>query len=193
MTAQPGPPGESEKLPFDLQQGERVIRLARRHTVFLVWQVTKLALVALLPVAAVAILVQLTVGYDGTFGLILLGLLAAWLVYWLVRGYFTWYRYNNDVWIVTNQRIIDSTKFHWFHQSMASADLVNVEDLSIHKEGLLPTMFNFGNVVCQTSGERANFILSGIPRPSDMLSTVDAARDAARRELAGPGQATGRF
>lgn len=187
------PVDDPGKLPFELQQGERVLRLARRHPVFLAWQVGKVAVFALVPVAALVVLVQLTFGFGGTPGLVVFGLLAVWLLYWLVRAYFTWYRYNNDVWVVTNQRVVDSTKFNWFHQKMASADLVNVEDLSIDKEGLLPTVFNFGNVVCQTSGERSNFVLSGVPRPNEMLATVDAARDAARRELAGPGQATGRF
>ena len=181
------------KLPFDLQQGEYVVRLARRHIVFLIWQLAKVALVALAPVLAAAILVALTIGFDGALGMIILAVISVWLVYWLIRGYFTWYKYNNDVWVITNQRIVDSTKFHWFHQRMSSADLVNVEDLSIRKEGVLPTMFNFGNVICQTSGTQSNFVLSGIPEPSQVLATVDSARDAARRELAGPGQATGRF
>ncbi|MCC7366752.1 MAG: hypothetical protein IT303_20510 [Dehalococcoidia bacterium] len=184
MNSDPAP--TNPKLPFELQQGEFVVKFARRHVVFLAWQLAKVVVLALVPVAAVLVLVQLTAGLGSTAGRIALVVAAIWLLYWLVRGYFTWYRYNNDLWVITNQRIIDSTKFHWFHQRMASADLINVEDLSISKEGVLPTMFNFGNVLCQTSGEKPNFVLSGIPEPSKMLATVDSARDAARRELTNP-------
>jgi hypothetical protein len=103
-----------------------------------------------------------------------------------VRGYFTWYRYHNDLWAVTNQRIVDSIRRHWFHHRMSSADLVDVEDINVVREGILPTMFNFGDVRCQTAGEVPNFILAGVPRPSEILATIDAARDAARRSLRGP-------
>ena len=66
---------------------------------------------------------------------------------------------------------------------MASADLVDVEDMSVFREGLLPTIFNFGDVRCQTAGQVANFVLAGIPKPAEVLGLVDAARDTARRDL----------
>jgi hypothetical protein len=55
------------------------------------------------------------------------------------------------------------------------------------KEGLFATAFNYGDVRCQTAGEVPNFILAGIPNPTSVLAVVDAARDAARRELSRPG------
>ena len=68
---------------------------------------------------------------------------------------------------------------------MSSADLVDVEDMNVVREGILPTMFNFGDVRCQTAGEVPNFVLAGIPRPTEVLATIDAARDASRRALRG--------
>ena len=55
--------------------------------------------------------------------------LILWALYWGVRAYFHWYRYQNDIWAVTNQRLVDSIKRNWFHHQMASADLVDVEDI----------------------------------------------------------------
>ncbi|MCA9832143.1 MAG: hypothetical protein KC495_16905, partial [Dehalococcoidia bacterium] len=109
-----------------------------------------------------------------------------WFVFWAVRSYFSWFRYNNDIWVITDQRIVDSTKRHWFHHSMASADLDDVEDIAIRKEGLFATAFNFGNVHLQTAGEQANFVLSGIPKPGDVLALIDKQRDVAKRRLRGP-------
>jgi len=84
--------------------------------------------------------------------------------------------------VVTNQRIIDSLRRHWFHHRIASADLVDVEDIAVHREGALATMFNFGDLRCQTAGTEPNFILAGIPDPTGLLATVDAARDASRQQ-----------
>lgn len=170
------------KPPVDLQAGEIVLLARRRHPVFL-WP--KVILFVVVGVAPLLILLGFSV--DGTFGRILLAIAAMWAIFWLVRAYFAWYRYQNDIWVVTNQRVMDSLKKHWFHQSLASADLVDVEDMSIDRNGMLPTVLGYGDVKCQTAGVEPNFILSGIADPSGALTVIDAARDAARRELRGVG------
>ena len=176
---------ETPKLPFDLQNDEHVLLFARRHWAFLASSLAKNLLIGLIPVVAVLILVGKTAGLDGRLGQVTWVLVALWVVFWGVRLYFDWYRYNRDIWVVTNQRVVDSVKKHWFHHSMASADLDDVEDISIKKEGIFPTMFNFGNLLLQTAGERPNFVLSGIPEPSKILALVDQTRDAAKRKLRG--------
>jgi hypothetical protein len=87
----------------------------------------------------------------------------------------------NDEWVITNQRIVDSYKRHWFHQNLASADLINVQDMRVEKSGVMATIFNFGDLHCQTAGSRENFILADIPNPAKVLDLIDEARDQARR------------
>lgn len=175
---------DSLKLPFELQQGETVTLRCRRHWVYFYSKMAATVVAGILPIVALLLIVRaIDDGLGGTAGKIALLISAVWALYWLIRGYFTWYRYQNDLWVVTNQRIVDSVKRHWFHHRMASADLVNVEDMAVHRDGILPTMFNFGDLRCQTAGQQANFILAGIPNPTKVLGVVDAARDAARREL----------
>lgn len=171
------------KLPFELQNGEEVLLFCRRHWLYLWSRLALLAIYAIIPVVALTWLAAATAGLGSGFGRIVLIVDAVWLVFWAIRGYFTWFRYENDIWVVTNQRVVDSLKRHWFHHRIASADLVDIEDMAVHREGILQTAFNFGDVRCQTAGEVANFILAGIPSPTNVLGTVDAARDAARRDL----------
>ncbi len=180
-------PAKPQKLPFELQDGEYVLVFCRRHWLYVYPKLVAMALVAVLAPLLLVLLVSKTAGMDGVAAKAVWLIDAAWVVYWAVRLYFTWYRYQYDTWVVTNQRIVDSVRRHWFHHQMASADLVDVEDIRVHKEGVLPTMFNFGDVRCQTAAEQPNFILAGIPRPTDVLGIVDRARDAARRALRGPG------
>lgn len=175
-----------EKLPFELQAGETILVHCRRHWMYFWPKVAGMGLLAVAGLVVFTWVVAATAGLDGTAGLIVLAVDALWAAYWLVRGYFTWYRYQHDIWVVTNQRIVDSLRRHWFHHQMASADLVDVEDMAVHRQGLLPTAFNFGDLRCQTAGSRPNFILAGIPDPSRILGVVDASRDAARRELVRP-------
>jgi hypothetical protein len=186
MSANPASTGAGRKLPFTLQREESVLVFCRRHIVYLVTRMVGIGAAGLLPIAALLVLAAKTFGLDGTAGKIVLGLVALWAIYWAIRGYFAWFRYQNDIWVITNQRIVDSVRRHWFHHRMASADLVDVEDINVVKEGLFATAFNYGDVRCQTAGEVPNFILAGIPKPTDVLAVVDSARDAARRQLSNP-------
>ena len=174
------------RVPFDLQAGEHVLLFCRRHFMFLYPRLVGLVLVMIIPPVALALVVRRTTGLDGLAGKVTLAVALVWFLYWAVRTYFTWYKYNHDIWVVTNQRIVDRQKPNWIKQSMASADLVYIEDMVIHKNGIWATAFNFGDVRCQTAGQEANFILSGIPQPDKVLALIDATRDAARREIARP-------
>ncbi len=179
------PPPAEQKLPFELQGEERVVLFCRRHWLYFYTKLASVVLALLLPTIVLLGLVHFTAGLGGTVGKVALIIAAAWVVFWAIRGYFTWYRYQNDVWVVTNQRIIDSTKYNWIKQRMASADLVDVEDINVVREGLFATMFNYGDLRVQTAGEVANFVLAGIPAPSKVLAVVDSSRDAARRQFRG--------
>jgi hypothetical protein len=176
-------PAQPPKVPFDLQDGELVVKVARRHWAFLTVNLGKVILIGLVPIVALAIVMGMTVGFDGTAGRIAIGAMVLWFGFWAFRAYFTWYKYQNDQWVLTNQRIVDSQRNNWFHHRLASADLVNVEDMSINKSGIFPTMFNYGDLLAQTAGSREKFVLSGIPEPTSVLALVDRYRDAAKREL----------
>jgi len=167
-------------LPVDLQKNEKVILIAHRHIVFLMLQLAGTILVGLVPPVILLVIAGMN---DGTLRAVLLGLAIIWGLFGIVTTYFAWYRYQNDIWIITDQRIIDSTKFNWFHHKISSADLVNVEDMTVTRSGVLPTMFNYGDLHCQTAGMQDNFILKGIPEPSKVLDIVDGGRDAARQKL----------
>ena len=173
------------KLPFDLQPGEVVLLFARRHWLYFYSRLGLYIFVGLVGAVLGTWLVSATFGFGGLAGTVAIVVIALWVLYWGLRAYFHWYRYNNDLWAVTNQRLVDSLKKHWFHHQMSSADLVDVEDIRVVKEGMLHTMWNFGDVRCQTAGTEANFVLANVPNPVSVLAIVDNARDAARRELRG--------
>ncbi|MGD9933566.1 MAG: hypothetical protein AB7T37_07580, partial [Dehalococcoidia bacterium] len=91
------------RIPFSLQESEAVLLYLRRHWAFLTWAMFKLGFVALVPIAVLLTAVALVTGLDGRAGQIAGLLSATWFVIWAVRSYFTWYRYSNDLWVVTDQ------------------------------------------------------------------------------------------
>lgn len=169
-------------MPVQLQDGEVLVLLCRRHWVYL-WPLLALYGLIALVAAGLAVVVTRMLDLEGTARAAALGLAGAWVLYWLVRAYVAWFRYRHDQWVITNQRLIDSQRRHWFHKEVASADLVDVQDTSVERHGLLETMLNYGDLVCQTAGQQLNFVLSGIPDPVSVLTTLDRARDQARRDV----------
>ena len=92
------------------------------------------------------------IGLEGSVETIIV---AIYLLFFLMRLVFIWYRYHHDYWVVTNQRVIDIKRNHPLNMLVSTADLVNIQDMTIRRNGLLKTMLDYGDVVCQTAGTDA--------------------------------------
>jgi hypothetical protein len=168
---------------FPLQANERVIQVCRRHWMYLWPQSALWAVFALAPVIVAAWLLSLVDTFDGTpfkvWGIASI----VWLGYWAVRILLNWYRYHNDIWVITNQRLIDSTKTSPFRMKLSTADLVNVQDMTVEREGIFQTMLDYGDIVCQTAADMQEFRLPGIPKPREVQLLVDRERDRERTRV----------
>lgn len=169
-------------VPFQLQANEQVLLVLRRHWFHLYPQLALLLLVAIVPPLVLWFVLDAVTSLDGIVLAVVLVAMAAWTVFWLFRTYLLWYRYEHDIWVLTDQRLIDSFKRHWFHHAMSSADLLDIEDVSVERNGVLQTFFKYGDVRVQTAAQEHNFIVGSVPNPGNVLATIDATRDAARRE-----------
>ena len=167
-------------LHFPLQADETVLVICRRHWLYLWPRTAWYAVLALAPVIAAGVLVGRTAGLGGTWGRIFWIAALVWLAFWALRVFLNWYRYNNDIWVVTNQRIIDSTKTTPFNMKMSTADLVNIQDMTVERDGILRTMFDYGDIVSQTAADIQEFRMAGIPHPAEIQLLVDKERDRER-------------
>ena len=173
-------PSQQRGLPFPLQEGERVLVVCHRHWVYLWPNLLMMLVAAIVPAAAVALLLSAAGAYEGLAAKVFWVVSSVWLLVWAVRVFLAWYRYHHDIWVVTNQRIIDSYKRHPFSLRIATADLVNVQDMTVEREGILRTLLDYGDIVCQTAAEAQEFRLAGIPNPREIQALVDRERDRER-------------
>jgi hypothetical protein len=181
--AAPAPP-ETPALAFPLQEGERVLQLCRRHWLYLWPNIAFKLLLAFLPPAAIAILLSVLDAYEGTAARVFWVASAVYFAYWFVRLFLIWYRYHHDVWVITNQRLIDAYKAHPFNLRLSTADLVNVQDMTVSRSGVLQTMLDYGDIICQTAAEHQELRLTGIPHPREVQALVDRERDRERMRSA---------
>ena len=141
-------------------------------------------------------------GYPSVAPIIVAGL-AIWLLSWLsgqIAGnasIWTWlyiavvvvalgyiglvfYSWNNDLWIITNQRLVDSTSKTPINHTVSSTALINLQNISVSKRGVLASIFNFGDVLCQTASTQGQFAFRGVGDPNGVMETLDKMRDQAR-------------
>jgi hypothetical protein len=180
-----GASAQPEKLEFPLQGGESVLQISRRHWWYLWPSIALRTVFLLVPIVVLWFLFDAVGANDGVGRQILWLLTLLWAAYWAVIIYLQWFRYRHDLWVITNQRIVDVYKRNPFNLRISSADLINVQDISVEKRGILQTTLNFGDIACQTSGARDVFMLTGLPDPTATQALIDKERDRERLRVRG--------
>jgi hypothetical protein len=139
-------------------------------------------LVAIVPPILFAWALSAADQYDGIVATIYWIASLLWVLFWGIKALLNWYRYHHDLWVITNQRIVDSFRKHPFHHQLSSADLVNIQDMTVSRSGLLQTAFKFGDIHCETAGGMGmkDFLLSSVPNPEEIQLLVDRERDRER-------------
>ena len=171
------------KLPFPLQQSEKVLLICRRHWIFLYPRMALETLIALLPIVALFVVLRWADALDGVALKIAAAVSLVWLAVWGVRIFFIKYRYDNDIWTITDQRIIDSYRSSPISLKMTTADLVDLVDTAMERSGIFATLLNYGDIRCETAGERQDISLPAVPHPSEVHALIDKERDRERRNV----------
>ena len=171
------------KLPFPLQESEKVLIVCRRHWIYLWPRLIAHAVAAFLPVIALFLILRWADALDGVAPKIAAVVSALWLAVWAVKAFFVKYRYDNDLWTITDQRIIDSFRSSPFSLKMTTADLVDIVDTAMERSGIFATLLNYGEIRCETAGERQDISLPAVPHPSEVHALIDKERDRERRNV----------
>jgi hypothetical protein len=165
-------------IPVQLQADEKVIRIIKRHPLSLAGRIV--GVVFLLIIAA--FVWQWLRGLGGGMQTVTDILMVAGTLLGIVYAGVYWYRYENDLWIITSQRLIDSTKTTPFNQDIKTATLTNIQDINIRKRGIFQTFFEYGDVICQTASASGHtFEFLGVAKPAEVLDLIDDQRALAQR------------
>ncbi len=100
-----------------------------------------------------------------------------WLLCLWMAIFFAWTMYYLNVWIVTNERIIDIHQRGLFSRESLTAELERVQDVTIDTEGILQTLFGFGTLTIHTAGEGSNFIITNARNPIEAREKIMAEHD----------------
>jgi len=107
---------------------------------------------------------------------ILLGLIPLLFTIYLIMDH------RDDIYIVTNKRVVRREQIPLGRESRVEAPLRTVQDIQESQEGLLAQLFNFGDLIIETAGERAHVAFREIRDPA---GTRNAIFEQIRRVQAG--------
>jgi len=170
-TFTPLPPG----IQFENQEtGETIMLALRRHWVTnLSWVASGLIFLLLplflLPLVGRVFLITLPLTIPAAYVFVLTAFYYLIIFGFLLIQYATWFYH---VGIITNFRIIDIDFTSLMSRNISYVDLVDIVDVDVTQAGLWQTIFNYGNVLMQTEGLKANFEFHHIPKPNKVADVI---------------------
>ena len=153
---------------------EREVMTVRRDAITFVWQIFLFLVLAAVPVALYFFIKKefpdyLTgpISYPALLVLAIIYYSAIWLFF-----YTNFIDYYLDMWIITNDRLIDIRQEALFSRTIAELDLYKIQDVTSEVKGIIPTIFNFGNIHIQTAGQEERFNLLNVPNPHNLRKRI---------------------
>lgn len=154
-------------------ENEHVYLVIREHWVhlflkILIWSFFAVALVAFNRFAQANVPALFT----GTWGMITqmftyvydmllaLSLFLIFVIYYLNMG------------VITNIRVVDITQEGLFSHVISELHIDKIEDATSETNGILGTIFNYGNVFVQTAGAIERFEFHNVPNPAEIEKLI---------------------
>lgn len=166
---------------------EHVIALLRRHWFTFVSSILQLVGFNLLPLAIFAFFIY-GIGWeppvDGLWYVVGVMITALYYIGTWLAFYHTFVDYHLDVWVLTDQRIVNIEQEGLFDRVISELNLSKVQDVTSEVHGQIQTLFDFGNVYIQTAAEQQRFAFLQIAHPEEVARLVVRANEAATKREA---------
>ena len=154
---------------------EKIKLVVRKHPVTFVPTVLFFILLLAVP-AAIYILVKnsLLAGLLGDPGyrVVIILLASAYLLSAILFFYTFFVTFYLDLWIITNDRLVDMEQRSLFSRTMTEVDLYQIQDATSEVKGIFPSLFNYGDIIVQTAGPLNQFTFRKVPNPHQMRQTI---------------------
>ena len=146
--------------------GEKILLVVHRHWFDILSQFFIIFIMLLLLFSSLLFTPQIINSSNGNLSPSLLFfvedifLIFIWLFFFII-----WIDYYFDVWIVTNERIVNIEQKGLFSRGISELELENIQDITVEVCGIIPTFLNYGNLYVQTAAEKERFIFKHVPNP----------------------------
>jgi uncharacterized membrane protein YdbT with pleckstrin-like domain len=78
--------------------------------------------------------------------------------------------------ILSSENVTLVNQVGLFNKKVSELVMSNIEDVTVQKSGILPTIFNYGTVVIETAGEQNNFTFKYVGNPDAYAKAIQDAK-----------------
>lgn len=93
--------------------------------------------------------------------------------------------YYLDLWIVTNDRIIDVEQHNLFSRSITELDLFRIQDVTVEIHGMFPMLINYGDVSVKTASSNTHIVFYAVGHPNKIREDLIKLSEEDRKYHAG--------
>jgi hypothetical protein len=167
---------------FETQEEfESIVLLLRQHWFTNVSWITVAIMLILIPVIFFPFLLQSVIFPDFISPSFILVFILSWYLFTLSYILLNFLRWYFNVWIVTNERLIDIEFVNLLSKKFAETRISKIEDVTMHTGGFIRSVFEFGDVIAQTAGTISMFQISAIPHPEQVVKIINNLMDKLER------------
>lgn len=152
---------------------ENIILLLRRHWLVFVFRFLPFLFLfvglAIFHTAGITVFSFLGLTFDLNLFYLVESFLAVFV--WLAL-FITWVNFYLDVWIVTDSRIVNIEQIALFSRNISELKHNKIQDVTSEVQGIIPTLFSYGNVFIQTAGNKQRFVFRQIPDPTNTRNII---------------------
>ncbi len=171
-----------------LEPGEQILLSVRRHLFVFYARIIFILILLIVPLFAAPFVIPF-------FGRIAPGmsenaffwaLYSLWLTIVWILFFLRWTDYYLDVWIITNQRVIDIEHRGVFNSEVSTFRLEHIEDVTVEVHGVIATFLKFGTVHIHTAGESPDFVIRDANRPFEIKNALMRAQGGVSMSVTTP-------
>lgn len=156
---------------------EEILLLLRRHLITTIpWIITALLMIVGPLVLDYVPLLTFLPPLHQFLSLVLWYLL---VLAFIIEKFLSWYF---NVYIITDERIIDVDFLNLLYRNISSAKIEHVQDVTVKVTGAIQGLFNFGNVFIQTAGEVPEIQFEMVPQPQEVAKFLNEMMLAEEQE-----------
>src|SRR3990167_2089018 len=169
------------------EEGEEIVLLLRAHIVTLIPALFEIIFLVVLPFVIVPALsiIQVDIAKSFSAGQVF-WLMVVWYLFVFGFAFYKFIFWYFNVYLVTNERIVDFDFRGILHKETAYANLNQIQDVTPKVVGFFGTFFHFGDVFIQTAASKPEFEFHAVENPD--LVAKEILEQVRLEETEAPGE-----
>jgi len=169
-------------------EGEKVYLLVRRHWIKNLGWIVNNIIYSIAPILILLVLERFNVDITFiSFKVFFIIVLAYYSIIFtnVLRNFYDWYF---DVYIVTNERVLEYEFKPFVSYKVTEAELGNIEDVEESGKGIVADLFNYGDLIIRTASRHGEIAFDAIPDPTrvrdilmNLVEVIEDYRNASNR------------